>query len=102
MLSGISRKSAQWYYLSAIANNGLGNNVVALDHAQRAVSMEPGRMEYRALLQQLQGGNSWYDQMSTPNGGMQVMGNDFCCKLCLANMFCNLCCLGGRGGMLCC
>lgn len=36
VLSGISRKSAQWYYLSAIANNGLGNNVVALDHAQRA------------------------------------------------------------------
>ena len=102
VLSGISRKSAQWYYLSAIANNGLGNNVVALDHAQRAVSMEPGRMEYRALLQQLQGGNSWYDQMSTPYGGMQAMGNDFCCKLCLANMFCNLCCLGGRGGMLCC
>lgn len=30
VLSGISRKSAQWYYLSAIANNGLGNNVVAL------------------------------------------------------------------------
>lgn len=101
VLSGISRKSAQWYYISAIANNRLGNNVVALDHARRAASMEPGRMEYRALMQQLQGGNSWYDQMSTPYGGMQAMGNDFCCKLCLANMFCN-CCLGGRGGMLCC
>ena len=102
VLSGMEQKTARWYYLSAIANNGLGNNVVALDHAKRAASMEPGSMEYRALVQQLQGGTGWYDQMSTPYGGMSGMGNDFCCRLCLANMLCNLCCFGGRGGMLCC
>lgn len=102
VLSGMEQKNAQWYYLSAIANNGLGNNVVALEHAKQAAAMEPGRMEYQALVSQLQGGGGWYDQMSTPYGGMQVMGNDFCCKLCLANMMCNLCCFGGRGGMFCC
>ena len=102
VLSGMGQKTARWYYLSAIANNGLGNNVVALDHAKRAASMQPGNMEYRALVQQLEGGSGWYDQMSTPYGGMSVMGNDFCCRLCLANMLCNLCCFGGRGGMLCC
>ena len=102
VLSGMEQKTARWYYLSAIANNGLGNNVVALDHARRAASMQPGNMEYRALVQQLEGGSGWYDQMSTPYGGMSVMGNDFCCRLCLANMLCNLCCFGGRGGMLCC
>ncbi len=102
VLSGMEQKNAQWYYLSAIANNGLGNNVVALEHAKQAAAMEPGRMEYQALISQLQGGGGWYDQMSTPYGGMQVMGNDFCCKLCLANMMCNLCCLSGRGGMFCC
>lgn len=102
VLSGMEQKNAQWYYLSAIANNGLGNNVVALEHAKQAAAMEPGRMEYQALVSQLQGGGGWYDQMSTPYGGMQVMGNDFCCKLCLANMMCNLCCLSGRGGMFCC
>ena len=102
VLSGMEQKNAQWYYLSAIANNGLGNNVVALEHAKQAAAMEPGRMEYQALVSRLQGGGGWYDQMSTPYGGMQVMGNDFCCKLCLANMMCNLCCFGGRGGMFCC
>ena len=102
VLSGMEQKNAQWYYLSAIANNGLGNNVVALEHAKQAAAMEPGRMEYQALVSQLQGGGGWYDQMSTPYGGMQVVGNDFCCKLCLANMMCNLCCFGGRGGMFCC
>ena len=72
------------------------------DCPKQAAAMEPGRMEYQALVSRLQGGGGWYDQMSTPYGGMQVMGNDFCCKLCLANMMCNLCCFGGRGGMFCC
>lgn len=102
VLSGMEEKTAQWYYLSAIANNGLGNNVVAMEHAKRAVAMEPNRMEYQALLQQLQGGGSWYDQMSSPYGGMSVMGNDFCCKLCIANMLCNMCCCGGRGSIFWC
>jgi molecular chaperone DnaJ len=102
VLSGMERKGAQWYYLSAIANNGLGNNVVALDHAKRAASMEPNRMEYRALVQQLQGGGAWYDQMSTPYGGMSAMGDDVCCRLCLANLICNMCCCGGRGGFFYC
>lgn len=102
VLSGMDQKGAHWYYLSAIANNGLGNNVVALEHARRAVELEPNRMEYRALLQQLQGGGGWYDQMSSPYGGMTVMGNDICCKLCIANMICNMCCCGGRGGIYYC
>ena len=35
-------------------------------------------------------------------GGMTVMGSDICCKLCLANMLCNMCCCGGRGGIYFC
>lgn len=102
VLSGMSQKGAQWYYLSAIANNGLGNNVVALEHAKRAVELEPNRMEYQALLQQLQGGGGWYDNMSTSYGGMNAAGADLCCRLCMLNMFCNMCCCGGRGGMFFC
>jgi len=102
VLSGIDKKTAQWYYLSAVANNGLGNNVVALEHAKRAVALEPNQMEYRIFLQRLQGSGGWYDQMSVPYGGMTAMGNDICCKLCVANMICNMCCFGGRGGILCC
>ena len=45
VLSGMDRKGAQGYYLSAIAKNGLGNNVVALEHAKRAGELEPNRME---------------------------------------------------------
>ena len=102
VLSGIDQKNAQWYYLSAIANNGLGNNVVALEHAKRAAAMEPHRMEYQALVQQLQGGGSWYDQMSSPYGGMTVMNGNWCCKICLCNMCLNICCCGNPCGVYYC
>lgn len=102
VLNSIDSKTAQWYYLSAIANNGLGNNVAAMEHAKRAVEMEPDRMEYRALLNQLQGGGVWYDQMSSPFGGMTVMNGDACCRMCATYMLCNLCCCGGRGGVFFC
>lgn len=101
VLSGISERGARWHYLSAIANNGVGNNVAALEHARRAVELEPSRREYQILLQQLEIGGSWYDQMSSPYGGMTMMGNDMCCKLCIANMVCNMCCFG-RGGVFYC
>lgn len=102
VLSDMDKKGAQWYYLSAIANNGVGNNVLALKHAERAVELEPRRMEYRALLQQLQGGGSWYDQMSRPYGGMPVGNNELCCRLCIAYNIFNICCCGGRGGVYFC
>ena len=102
VLSEISPKDAGWYYLSALANNGAGNNVTALEHARRAAELEPDRMEYRMLLERLQGGGSWYDQMSNPYGGMTMVGNDMCCRLCLMYNLCSICCLGGRGGFICC
>lgn len=102
VLSEIGRRDAGWYYLSAVANSRLGNNVTALEHAKRAVELEPGRMEYEMLLRQLQGGGNWYDQMSTPYGGMTMVGNDMCCKVCLMYNLCSLCCMGGRGGVICC
>ena len=45
VLSSIPQKNARWYYLSALANNGLGNQVTALEHIRRAVAMEPDNPE---------------------------------------------------------
>ena len=47
------QRSARWYFFSAVANQGAGNNVAAQEHAQQAVSMEPSNMEYRQFLQNL-------------------------------------------------
>ena len=100
VLSSLNQRNGQWYYLSAMANMGLGNNVNAMNDAHTAVNMEPDNMQYRMLLQRLEGGGSWYQEQQNPFGGMPSDGSDYCMKLCLANMVCNLCCPGG--GMFCC
>ena len=100
VLSSLSQRNGQWYYLSAMANMGLGNNVNAMNDARTAVNMEPDNMQYRMLLQRLEGGGSWYQEQQNPFGGMPVDGSDYCMKLCLANMFCGLCCPGS--GIFCC
>ena len=100
VLQSLSQHNGQWYYLSSMANMGLGNNVNAMNDARTAVNMEPDNMQYRMLLQRLEGGGSWYQEQQNPFGGMPSDGSDYCMKLCLANMVCNLCCPGG--GMFCC
>ena len=92
-----NRRGARWYYYSAVANSGIGNNVTALEHAKRAADMEPGNPEYQALLQQLVNGRSWYQNQNrnfgfsgTPSASTQGL----CYYVCLANLLCN-CCFGG-------
>ncbi|MEG0963269.1 MAG: J domain-containing protein [Lachnospiraceae bacterium] len=99
VLNSINNKDAQWYYLSAIANSGLGNNVAALEHAKMAVNMEPGNQEYQQLYNQLQNGGSWYQGQRQSYGSPMGGSGSFCMKLCIANMICNVCC---GGGGLCC
>ena len=52
-------RGARWYYFSSYANLGLGNNVVAMDYAKKAVEMEPDNQEYRQYYQQLQQGGGF-------------------------------------------
>ena len=104
LLSNIQDRSAEWYYLSAIANVNLGNNVIAKEHAEQAVRMVPGNMQYQQLLQSLRSGNTWYTQQAQDYGNMHIYSGSTCTKLCLGLMACNLCC-GGSGlyyGGICC
>ena len=88
VLSSLSQKNAQWYYLSSIANMRLGNNVNALNDIRQAVNMEPDNLQYRMLLQRMEGGGTWYQEQQNPFGGMPSDNGDYCMKLCLANMLC--------------
>ena len=95
VLSEFSQRNARWYYLSAMANAGQGNNVLAKEHAQKAVSMEPDNMVYRQFLQQMENGGQWYQSMGDMYGSPLGGQSDWCMKLCLLNAFCSCCC-GGR------
>ncbi len=45
-------RNARWYYLSSLANNGLGNSTAAIEHMRKAVQMDPNNRLYHQLLQQ--------------------------------------------------
>ncbi|MCI6464512.1 MAG: J domain-containing protein [Faecalicatena sp.] len=98
VLDGIRDRGALWYFYSASAHSGMGNNVTALEHAKEAVRLEPNNMQYQMLLNRLQGTGGWYQQRQRAYGYPTMGGNDFCVKLCVANLACNLCC----GSGICC
>lgn len=99
VLNSLQQRNGQWYYLSAMANMGLGNNVTAREHIQEAVRLEPNNTQYQMLLQRMQGGGTWYQQQQNPFGGMPTGGDNMCLNLCLINLACNLCCPGTH---ICC
>lgn len=90
LLSRIPFRSARWYNYSAVANHGVGNNMIALDHARQAVNMEPGNSEYVNILNQIQWQSQRYQTTRTNTG--YGTGN-LCCDLWCADTLCE--CMGG-------
>ena len=89
-----AQRNARWYYLSAVANMELGNEVTALEHIQRAVQLEPDNTVYRNILAQLRQTGEAYRQ----NGRVYRMDTSqmgkFCCELCAAQLLCRFCFCG--------
>lgn len=89
---GESERTARWYYYSAIAYAGMNNSVHAMEHAKRAVEMEPNNADYKVLLAQLESGINWYSRRQSSYGyNSSGLRNPFV-AVCLANCLCNLCC----------
>ena len=107
VLEQVKERKGPWYYYSAIANYNVGNNAVAIEHAKIACSYEPNNYYYASLLNQLQGGESRYQQRSAGYGGNPSMhrGN-YMGQICGTILCLNLCCGGGAymGGIpiVCC
>lgn len=97
ILSNAKEKDARWYYISALANNGLGNQVTALEHIRKAVSMEPDNYEYLQVLQIIEQGGTVYRRQAGNYRGFEMRGSP-CANLLLC-WFVNLFCCRGR---LCC
>jgi molecular chaperone DnaJ len=90
-LDGVSpaARSAEWYYISAAANLGVGNRITAQQHAQTAVNMEPGNLIYVSLLNRIQQNSAPYRQ----NVNLQGLGGigKLFAGVCLANVLCRIC-----------
>ena len=82
------RSNARWYYLRAVANSRMGNQMNAHEDAKTAASLEPNNMQYRSFLQQLESGSYYYNTRSQEFGRNELMDGGFCCPFCLLPLCC--------------
>lgn len=83
-----TERNARWYYLSALANYGQGNSVVALQQIQTAVKMEPQNAVYAQTMQSMRSVGYEYSQ----SRGQYDQYASCCQNLCMMQMCC-MCCL---------
>ena len=96
LLDSMPNRNAKWYYYSAIAQVGLGNNLRGMEYARMAVSMEPNSVEYQNLVNRLSFQSNRYGEVrNVYRGGRSGFddASDLCCKLWLADTLCD--CMGG-------
>ena len=91
VLQSDTNRNARWYYLSALAHNGLGNQVTALEHIRRAVSMEPDNRLYLDTLTAIENGGTTYRQQAGNFRGF-AMGGSSLASLCLCYFLQMFCC----------
>lgn len=86
-------RNGRWYYLSSLANKGLGNTMQATEQIQRAMQLEPNNDAYRQVYQQLWRSAQSYQQNASQSGfhmdAMEMQG--FCMRLCALQFLCTFC-----------
>ena len=92
-------RTDQWFYFSSIIHFNLGNTVTAMEHIRQAISMNPMNFEYQILYQQMQQRSEYYRNEQRRYGGPVIHSSDYCCKLIMLNLFCNMFC---GNGVICC
>lgn len=100
VLNGITERTAEWYYYSAVANYNIGNKVTALSHAKIAVQMEPENAEYKRVLDLMNSGGKVYSRERNGYGGARPfrIGN-ICLYYFIFQALCFCCCNNPlRGG----
>ena len=98
MLNSVTQRTDVWFYHSAICNFGVGNNMLALDHARQAQAMNPGNPAYASLVNQISSAGAGYQtyRYGNNNNSGDLCGGgagDLCCKLWIADTCCE--CMGG-------
>ena len=89
VLQNSASRDARWYYLSALAHNGLGNQVTALEHIRRAVSMEPDNAEYLYTLEVMENGGTAYRRTANNYGGFSSSVNCSPCTCFVLPLLCS-------------
>ena len=86
-------RNARWYYLSALANDGAGNSLMALEQIRRAVRLDPNNPDYQRAQRQFQQAGQTYQQEGQAQGfSMGIDPMTLCCGIwCCGPDLCRLC-----------
>lgn len=90
----VGSRGGEWYYLSSVANYSIGNRIIALEHIERAIEMEPGVEEYRSMYQRMHSGGNVYSNFGRGFGVVAPDSSKLCLGICVANLLCRFCQFG--------
>lgn len=93
VLNGIPSvgRDARWYYLAGLANQGMGNTIMAMEQMERAAQLDPNNAAYRQLLQQYRSAGQTYARNARGFDRGAMDPQRMCMNLCLMNLLCNFC-----------
>lgn len=92
-LNNISDRNAEWNFLMGICYVNLGSTGQGVQFVQRAVSMDPGNIEYQNFLNQIMNMQKTYQNRTYNYGRGGSNSTDCCTQLICADCLCE--CLGG-------
>lgn len=93
-----SRRTAEWYYLSAICNTNLGNRVLGFEQINQACRMDPDNEKYQLVREQIEYHGQVYEERQQNFGFQQVdpCGTALGLCICMNMLTC------GFPGFFCC
>lgn len=91
-----TQRNARWYYLSGVANHGVGNTIQAVEHMTRACQMDPNNGLYRSLLNQYHRAGQTYTTYGQGYSRAGFNPMTLCYLCCMLQWCCPY------GGYMCC
>ncbi len=85
------KRNGRWYYLSALANYGEGNTILASDHIRHAIRLEPNNLEYQQSFNMMQNGGRVYQQTGSGFPPVSISPSLICLGCCLSQLLCQFC-----------
>jgi molecular chaperone DnaJ len=85
-------RNARWYYLSALANQGLGNTLLAATQIDKAIQMDPANAEYQKARQQLHRTEHTYNEAGQEFQKYAEGIHKIFMGFCATQFFCMFCC----------
>lgn len=87
-----AERNSRWYYLSALANKGLGNTIQAAEQIDRAVQMDPNNQVYQSVRATIHRTGYTYSEAGQSYNPYADCAGRFCMSWFLMQLYCICCC----------